>query len=175
MRVGPDEDQVWLTTVWANHSRACCLRCTSRVEGQVNLWVCSANKTVPSPTPLTGLHLTPPRARPGLSPAASASPEGQIPPTSVNCWSFTTMITDKQMQTCHYFLSSCICRSPEEVDMDELMAAMVLSSLSCSPPLQGPAHPDAAGTQQWNKPFKWTLSAAHHAILYMYLCVKMLN
>ncbi|KAM6943318.1 zinc finger protein 395a [Xenentodon cancila] len=46
-------------------------------------------------------------------------------------------------------VSSCIdvprsCRSPQEVDMDELMAAMVLSSLSCSPPPQGPAHPDTA-------------------------------
>ncbi|XP_061564340.1 zinc finger protein 395-like isoform X2 [Cololabis saira] len=46
-------------------------------------------------------------------------------------------------------VSSCIdvprsSRSQKEVDMDELMAAMVLSSLSCSPPPQGPAHPDPA-------------------------------
>ncbi|XP_045889340.1 zinc finger protein 395a [Micropterus dolomieu] len=46
------------------------------------------------------------------------------------------------------FVSSCIDvprsqRSPEEVEMDELMAAMVLSSLSCSPLLHSPAHPDA--------------------------------
>ncbi|KAE8277706.1 Zinc finger protein 395 [Larimichthys crocea] len=45
-------------------------------------------------------------------------------------------------------VSSCIDvprsqRSPEEVDMDELMAAMVLSSLSCSPLLHSPAGPDA--------------------------------
>uniref|UniRef100_UPI0037E7A443 zinc finger protein 395-like n=1 Tax=Semicossyphus pulcher TaxID=241346 RepID=UPI0037E7A443 len=44
-------------------------------------------------------------------------------------------------------VSSCIDvprsqRSPGEVDMDELMAAMVLSSLSCSPLLHSPAHPD---------------------------------
>nr|XP_046253863.1 zinc finger protein 395a isoform X2 [Scatophagus argus] len=44
-------------------------------------------------------------------------------------------------------VSSCIDvprsqRSPEEVDMDELMAAMVLSSLSCSPLLHSPAQPD---------------------------------
>lgn len=31
--------------------------------------------------------------------------------------------------------------------MDELMAAMVLSSLSCSPLLHSPAHPDATGTR----------------------------
>ncbi|XP_039994177.1 zinc finger protein 395a isoform X2 [Xiphias gladius] len=46
-------------------------------------------------------------------------------------------------------VSSCIDvprsqRSPEEVDMDELMAAMVLSSLSCSPLLHGSANPDLA-------------------------------
>ncbi|KAM9765490.1 zinc finger protein 395a isoform 2-T3 [Menidia menidia] len=35
-------------------------------------------------------------------------------------------------------------RTPQEVDVDELMAAMVLSSLSCSPPPKGPAPPDAA-------------------------------
>ncbi|XP_026234149.1 zinc finger protein 395a [Anabas testudineus] len=45
-------------------------------------------------------------------------------------------------------VSSCIDvprsqrRSPEEVDMDELMAAMVLSSLSCSPLLHSPANTD---------------------------------
>ncbi|XP_072235945.1 zinc finger protein 395a isoform X2 [Leuresthes tenuis] len=45
-------------------------------------------------------------------------------------------------------VSSCINvprRSPQKVDMDELMAAMVLSSLSCSPPPpQCPAPPEAA-------------------------------
>jgi len=57
------------------------------------------------------------------------------------------MFTDKQLQT--RFLPSC--RSPQKVDMDELMAAMVLSSLSCSPPPpQCPAPSDAAGTQQIN-------------------------
>ncbi|KAM9860674.1 zinc finger protein 395-like [Aulostomus maculatus] len=33
---------------------------------------------------------------------------------------------------------------PEEVDMDQMMAALVLSSLSCSPLLSGPAPPDPA-------------------------------
>ncbi|KAM9367055.1 zinc finger protein 395a [Symphorus nematophorus] len=47
--------------------------------------------------------------------------------------------------SCSRSVSSCIDvprsqRSPEEVDMDELMAAMVLSSLSCSPLLHSPAH-----------------------------------
>uniref|UniRef100_A0A3P9NUC9 Uncharacterized protein n=1 Tax=Poecilia reticulata TaxID=8081 RepID=A0A3P9NUC9_POERE len=37
----------------------------------------------------------------------------------------------------------CSRTAPQEVDMDELMAAMVLSSLSCSPP-QGSAHKDTA-------------------------------
>ncbi|KAK2854336.1 hypothetical protein Q5P01_006997 [Channa striata] len=47
-------------------------------------------------------------------------------------------------------VSSCIDvpqsqrRSPQEVDMDELMAAMVLSSLSCSPLLHSPANTDTA-------------------------------
>ncbi|XP_073320712.1 LOW QUALITY PROTEIN: zinc finger protein 395a [Pagrus major] len=49
--------------------------------------------------------------------------------------------------SCSRSVSSCIDvprsqRSPHEVDMDELMAAMVLSSLSCSPLLHSPAHPD---------------------------------
>ncbi|XP_074523110.1 zinc finger protein 395-like [Halichoeres trimaculatus] len=49
---------------------------------------------------------------------------------------------------CSRSVSSCIDvprsqRSPAEVDMDELMAAMVLSSLSCSPRLHSPAHQDA--------------------------------
>ncbi|PWA22442.1 hypothetical protein CCH79_00020990, partial [Gambusia affinis] len=39
----------------------------------------------------------------------------------------------------------CSRTAPQEVDMDELMAAMVLSSLSCSPPPQGSAHKDTAG------------------------------
>ncbi|XP_040894147.1 LOW QUALITY PROTEIN: zinc finger protein 395a [Toxotes jaculatrix] len=44
-------------------------------------------------------------------------------------------------------VSSCIDvprsqRSPQEVDMDELMAAMVLSSLSCSPLLHSSANPE---------------------------------
>nr|XP_020458319.1 zinc finger protein 395-like [Monopterus albus] len=48
-------------------------------------------------------------------------------------------------------VSSCIDvpqshRSPEEVEMDELMAAMVLSSLSCSPLLHSPANPETTGT-----------------------------
>ncbi|XP_035768639.1 zinc finger protein 395-like [Neolamprologus brichardi] len=38
-------------------------------------------------------------------------------------------------------------RSPHEVDMNELMAAMVLSSLSCSPLLHSPAQPDLTGTR----------------------------
>lgn len=42
----------------------------------------------------------------------------------------------------------CSRTAPQEVDMDELMAAMVLSSLSCSPPPQGSAHKDTAGKQQ---------------------------
>ncbi|XP_068174644.1 zinc finger protein 395a isoform X2 [Antennarius striatus] len=51
--------------------------------------------------------------------------------------------------SCSRSVSSCIDvprsqRSPEEVDMDELMAAMVLSSLSCSPLLHSPTRPDAA-------------------------------
>ncbi|XP_063039915.1 zinc finger protein 395a [Engraulis encrasicolus] len=47
-------------------------------------------------------------------------------------------------------VSSCIdvpktsYRSPESVEMDEMMAAMVLTSLSCSPLLQSPSHVDTA-------------------------------
>uniref|UniRef100_A0A3P8RL46 Zinc finger protein 395a n=1 Tax=Amphiprion percula TaxID=161767 RepID=A0A3P8RL46_AMPPE len=40
------------------------------------------------------------------------------------------------------YLLSCSQQRPQEVDMDELMAAMVLSSLSCSPLLHSPTHPD---------------------------------
>lgn len=42
--------------------------------------------------------------------------------------------------------SSCSQSRPQEVDMDELMAAMVLSSLSCSPLLHGPARARAGRT-----------------------------
>ncbi|XP_060904325.1 zinc finger protein 395a [Labrus mixtus] len=50
---------------------------------------------------------------------------------------------------CSRSVSSCIDvprsqRSPEEVDMDALMAAMVLSSLSCSPLLHSPAYQDTS-------------------------------
>ncbi|XP_031644195.1 zinc finger protein 395 isoform X1 [Oncorhynchus kisutch] len=49
-----------------------------------------------------------------------------------------------------YQVSSCIdvpnvsrsSRSPESVDMDEMMAALVLTSLSCSPVVQSPPHRD---------------------------------
>ncbi|XP_029283616.1 zinc finger protein 395-like isoform X2 [Cottoperca gobio] len=49
--------------------------------------------------------------------------------------------------SCSRSVSSCIDvprsqRRPEEVDVDELMAAMVLSSLSCSPRLHSPTHTD---------------------------------
>ncbi|XP_043959486.1 zinc finger protein 395-like isoform X2 [Gambusia affinis] len=52
--------------------------------------------------------------------------------------------------SCGRSVSTCIDvprsrTAPQEVDMDELMAAMVLSSLSCSPPPQGSAHKDTAG------------------------------
>ncbi|XP_007540566.1 zinc finger protein 395a isoform X1 [Poecilia formosa] len=51
--------------------------------------------------------------------------------------------------SCGRSVSTCINvprsrAAPQEVDMDELMAAMVLSSLSCSPPPQGSAHKDKA-------------------------------
>ncbi|KAK5873506.1 hypothetical protein PBY51_018542 [Eleginops maclovinus] len=50
--------------------------------------------------------------------------------------------------SCSRSVSSCIDvprsqRSPKEVDVDELMAAMVLSSLSCSPRLHSPPEPAA--------------------------------
>lgn len=57
-------------------------------------------------------------------------------------------------------LLSCSGRSPEEVDMDELMAAMVLSSLSCSPLLHSPPHRDTAGTANNNATS--TFDSRHH-------------
>lgn len=44
--------------------------------------------------------------------------------------------------------------------MDELMAAMVLSSLSCSPLLHSPAHQDTAGTANDNA--TGTFDNRHH-------------
>lgn len=41
---------------------------------------------------------------------------------------------------CFVFVSSF--RSPESVEMDEIMAAMVLTSLSCSPVVQSPPQAD---------------------------------
>ncbi|KAJ0027018.1 hypothetical protein NQD34_018018 [Periophthalmus magnuspinnatus] len=40
--------------------------------------------------------------------------------------------------------TSCSFRSPESVEMDEIMAAMVLTSLSCSPVVQSPPQTDQA-------------------------------
>lgn len=37
-------------------------------------------------------------------------------------------------------LSELLFRSVESADMDEIMAAMVLTSLSCSPMIQSPVH-----------------------------------
>ncbi|XP_056134563.1 zinc finger protein 395a isoform X2 [Lampris incognitus] len=54
--------------------------------------------------------------------------------------------TDHQTSGRPHTVSSCVDvprrRSPEEVDMDEMMAAMVLTSLSCSPLLHSPPHRD---------------------------------
>ncbi|XP_047436302.1 zinc finger protein 395a isoform X2 [Mugil cephalus] len=59
-------------------------------------------------------------------------------------------------------------RSPQEVDMDELMAAMVLSSLSCSPLQRGPAHQEAAaplmdggGGGDFSDSGYWSVGHAH--------------
>lgn len=42
------------------------------------------------------------------------------------------------------FLLLLCCRSRESVDMDEIMAAMVLTSLSCSPVIQSPTQRDSS-------------------------------
>ncbi|XP_044051270.1 zinc finger protein 395a [Siniperca chuatsi] len=67
----------------------------------------------------------------------------------VSGWSSSHPSSSSVPPSCGRSVSSCIDvprsqRSPEEVEMDELMAAMVLSSLSCSPLLHSPAHPDTA-------------------------------
>lgn len=83
-------------------------------------------------------------------PPASMSRKGQTRPASGVYLSFTLCLPVNVFK--RRFLSSCSQRSPHEVDMNELMAAMVLSSLSCSPLLHSPAQPDLAGTQhQTNK------------------------
>lgn len=40
--------------------------------------------------------------------------------------------------------SGLLFRSVESADMDEIMAAMVLTSLSCSPMIQSPTHGEPA-------------------------------
>lgn len=83
-------------------------------------------------------------------PPASMSRKGQTRPASGVYLSFTLCLPVNVFK--RRFLSSRSQRSPHEVDMNELMAAMVLSSLSCSPLLHSPAQPDLAGTQhQTNK------------------------
>ncbi|XP_042343941.1 zinc finger protein 395a [Plectropomus leopardus] len=67
--------------------------------------------------------------------------------SDVSVWSSSRPSSSSVPPSCSRSVSSCIDvprsqRSPEEVDMDELMAAMVLSSLSCSPLLHSPAHPE---------------------------------
>ncbi|XP_078112080.1 zinc finger protein 395a [Sander vitreus] len=67
------------------------------------------------------------------------------PPSDLSVWSSSG--PSSVSPSCIRSVSSCIDvprrrRSPGEVEMDELMAAMVLSSLSCSPLLHSPPHPD---------------------------------
>uniref|UniRef100_A0A669E1S3 Zinc finger protein 395a n=3 Tax=Oreochromis TaxID=8139 RepID=A0A669E1S3_ORENI len=60
-------------------------------------------------------------------------------------------------------------RSPHEVDMNELMAAMVLSSLSCSPLLHSPAQPDLTaasmecGGGELSDSGYWSVGHAHRS------------
>lgn len=88
------------------------------------------------------------RLHPAADPCrpASMSQKGQMRPPSGVYLSFTLRLLVNVFK--RRFLSSCSQRSPHEVDMNELMAAMVLSSLSCSPLLHSPAQPDLTGTQQ---------------------------
>uniref|UniRef100_A0A3Q2PCE6 Zinc finger protein 395-like n=1 Tax=Fundulus heteroclitus TaxID=8078 RepID=A0A3Q2PCE6_FUNHE len=65
-------------------------------------------------------------------PRRSATPP-PTPPPPVCC----LLITSNEP---HTHTALCSCPAQQEVDMDELMAAMVLSSLSCSPPPQSSAH-----------------------------------
>ncbi|TDH17407.1 hypothetical protein EPR50_G00009560 [Perca flavescens] len=67
-------------------------------------------------------------------------------PSDLPVWS-SSGPSSSSSPSCIRSVSSCIDvprrrRSPGEVEMDELMAAMVLSSLSCSPLLHSPPHPD---------------------------------
>nr|XP_033484678.1 zinc finger protein 395a [Epinephelus lanceolatus] len=67
--------------------------------------------------------------------------------SDVPVWSSSHPSSSSVPPSCGRHVSSCIDvprsqRSPEKVDMDELMAALVLSSLSCSPLLHSPAHPE---------------------------------
>ncbi|XP_071345960.1 zinc finger protein 395a isoform X2 [Trachinotus anak] len=69
--------------------------------------------------------------------------------SDVSAWSSSHPSSSSVPLSISRSVSSCIDvprsqRSPQEVDMDELMAAMVLSSLSCSPLLHSPANPDPA-------------------------------
>ncbi|XP_070684895.1 zinc finger protein 395-like [Pempheris klunzingeri] len=68
------------------------------------------------------------------SPSSSSSSSSSVSPSSSRCVSSSIDVPRSQ-------------RSPQEVNMDELMAAMVLSSLSCSPLLHSPAHLDSTAPQ----------------------------
>ncbi len=70
-------------------------------------------------------------ALPPQSPRPLMCPEGTSCYSCLNdeCWPFEWKNTPIITLLRH-------CRSPETVDMDEIMAAMVLTSLSCSPVIQ---------------------------------------
>ncbi len=86
----------------------------------------------------SGLHLIPPPPPiADQSPPALMSPKGKKFYLSV----LVNISVNFAVNKIHLHLS-CSQRSPEEVDMDELMAAMVLSSLSCSPLLHSPTPSD---------------------------------
>ncbi|XP_051234764.1 zinc finger protein 395 [Dicentrarchus labrax] len=94
------------------------------------------------------------RGHPGLKVyfQCGGEPSGVVDPpdlthSDLSMWSSSP--PSSSSSSCSRSVSSCIDvprsqRSPQEVDMDELMAAMVLSTLSCSPLLHSPAHPDTA-------------------------------
>lgn len=92
---------------------------------------------------------------------------GAADPLDVSGWSSSRALppsaTSRSVSSCIdvplrsdvFSVSTSSCsqrRRPEEVDMDELMAAMVLSSLSCSPLLNSPADKDTAGTATQKPP-----------------------
>lgn len=106
--------------VWLNSITTWTMRCLSSCRSSTSTFIASWKTCGRAPRPLL----------PPQSPRPLMCQEGTSCYTWLNdeCWPFEWEAL--------LYNATLLLRSPETVDMDEIMAAMVLTSLSCSPVIQ---------------------------------------